>query len=59
MKIKEIVRKVEETVVGNLARYANDREVLPACGDDPGGHPHKAVPAQTVILNVSLRLRPV
>ena len=43
MKIKEIVRKVEETVVGKLARYANDRELLPACGDDPeGGQPRKS-----------------
>ena len=34
-KIDENQRNREETVVRNPARYATDRELVPACGDDP------------------------
>ena len=42
MKIEENeVKATKIDEMGKVVRY--DRELLPACGDDPeGGHPHKS-----------------
>ena len=42
MKIEEVVSKIEEKGE-HPEQYANDRELVPACGDDPEGcQPHKS-----------------